>query len=317
MIPANEVIERMNDAAAPFLFGIDYEIERGFFVENPLSQQEILWRVGSATNQTSKPAPNRRDRLISRPIPYDEYSRKFTEVQRELMYGNSFLANLTIKTPVETDYTFEAIFSQSNSLYAVTLPGRFVCFSPETFVRIEGGRITSNPMKGTISGDIPNAEQIILDDYKERAEHCTIVDFIRSDLSRVATNVRVDSFRYIDSLRTSNGEILQVSSAISGDLMLSGMGDIIRELLPAGSISGAPKRKTVEILRHAEGESRGYYTGVFGYFDGTRLDSAVMIRYIERCDDGKLYFRSGGGITINSSCESEYQEMLKKVYLPF
>lgn len=317
MIPANEVIERMNDAAAPFLFGIDYEIERGFFVENPLSQQEILWRVGSATNQTSKLSPNRRDTLISHPIPYDEYSRKFTEIRRELMYGNSFLANLTIKTPVETDYTFEEIFSQSNSLYAVTLPGRFVCFSPETFVRIEGGRITSNPMKGTISGEIPNAERIILDDYKERAEHCTIVDFIRSDLSRVATNVRVDSFRYIDSLRTSNGEILQVSSAISGDLMPSGMGDIIRELLPAGSISGAPKRKTVEILRHAEGESRGYYTGVFGYFDGTRLDSAVMIRYIERCDDGKLYFRSGGGITINSSCESEYQEVLKKVYLPF
>lgn len=314
MITANEVKNRMNNATAPFIFGVDYEMERGFFVENPLSQHEILWRAGSATNHAQR--TTQRGKLLSKPMSYEQYEPKFDAVHRELMYGNSFLANLTIKTPVETELTFEEIFEMSNSQYAVVVPERFVCFSPETFVQIEGGRISSNPMKGTISGLTPNAEAVILNDYKESAEHYTIVDFIRSDLSRVATNITVDRFRYIDRLHTSGGEILQVSSMISGDLTTSRLGDTIWELLPAGSISGAPKRKTVEILRHAESESRGYYTGIFGYFDGNRLNSAVMIRYIEQ-QNGKLYFRSGGGITINSECRPEYEEALAKIYLPF
>ena len=88
------------------------------------------------------------------------------------------------------------------------------------------------------------------------------------------------------------------------------------KLLPAGSISGAPKQKTVEIIREAERSDRGYYTGVFGIFDGRDLDSAVNIRYIEQTDHG-LQFRSGGGITAMSKMEDEYQEMMDKVYVPF
>jgi para-aminobenzoate synthetase component 1 len=88
----------------------------------------------------------------------------------------------------------------------------------------------------------------------------------------------------------------------------------MQTLLPAGSISGAPKKRTLEIIREAEGEPRGYYTGVFGIFDGQNLDSAVMIRFIEQSEKGLLY-RSGGGITNLSQPEAEYQEMLDKVYL--
>ena len=86
-------------------------------------------------------------------------------------------------------------------------------------------------------------------------------------------------------------------------------------MLPAGSISGAPKRSTVNTIRKAEKINRGYYTGVFGYYDGETLDSAVMIRYIEN-ENGNYYFRSGGGITVNSNPEEEYQEVLDKIYLP-
>ena len=99
-------------------------------------------------------------------------------------------------------------------------------------------------------------------------------------------------------------------------MILSRIGNIIFELLPAGSISGAPKPSTLDIIKRAEGQKRGFYTGVFGYFDGETLDSAVMIRFIEKQKDG-FYFRSGGGITINSDMRSEYQEVLEKVYLPF
>ena len=107
----------------------------------------------------------------------------------------------------------------------------------------------------------------------------------------------------------------EVVGRLAGDYK-SRLGDIVFGMLPAGSISGAPKPSTLDIISRAEREPRGFYTGVFGYFDGERLDSAVMIRYIER-RDGRYYFRSGGGITINSDCRSEYEEVLAKVYLPF
>jgi para-aminobenzoate synthetase component 1 len=88
------------------------------------------------------------------------------------------------------------------------------------------------------------------------------------------------------------------------------------KLLPAGSITGAPKPSTMKIIEEAEGYDRGYYTGVMGYFDGENFESAVMIRYIENID-GNLVFKSGGGITVLSNAEHEYQELIDKVYLPF
>ena len=179
--------------------------------------------------------------------------------------------------------------------------------------------ISSYPMKGTIDASVPDAERVILEDYKERSEHNTIVDLIRNDLNRVAERVDVKRFRYIDRLRVSRGEILQVSSEVTGRLTgdyYSRLGEIVFGMLPAGSISGAPKPSTLRIITQAERERRGFYTGVFGYFDGKKLDSAVMIRYIE-VRDGRYYFRSGGGITINSDCRAEYEEVLAKVYLPF
>ena len=85
--------------------------------------------------------------------------------------------------------------------------------------------------------------------------------------------------------------------------------------MPAGSISGAPKQKTLEIIEEAEKIERGYFTGIFGIFDGKELDGGVMIRYIEQHGD-VLQFRSGGGITGHSNMEDEYQEMIDKVYVP-
>jgi para-aminobenzoate synthetase component I len=173
-------------------------------------------------------------------------------------------------------------------------------------------------MKGTIDAGIKDAEQIILNDKKEYAEHCTIVDLIRNDLSMVAKDVYVDKFRYIDKIKTHEKELLQVSSRICGKLGADyhkRIGDIIFALLPAGSVSGAPKKKTVEIIKEAEKYERGYYTGVLGYYDGTKLDSGVMIRFIENIN-GDLYYKSGGGITVYSDPKLEYQELIDKVYVP-
>ena len=87
-------------------------------------------------------------------------------------------------------------------------------------------------------------------------------------------------------------------------------------MLPAGSVSGAPKPRTVQLIKEAEGEPRGFYAGVFGYFDGQALDSGVIIRYIEQAPDGQKFYRSGGGITAMSNAHGEYDEVMEKIYLP-
>ena len=325
MITANEVRACMNEAGSrrePVLFGVDFELSEGFFVLNPLGQQEILFEVGGVTNFSEREGMLGKvsgRRFSPNPVEYEVYQKKFAVVREGLARGDSFLLNLTMATKLEMDWTLEEIFHRARSPYRLLVPGRFVCFSPEIFVRIDEGMISSYPMKGTIDASLPNAERVILEDYKERSEHNTIVDLIRNDLNRVAEQVDVRRFRYIDRLQVSRGEILQVSSEVTGRLTgnyYSRLGEVIFGMLPAGSVSGAPKPSTLHIISCAEGGRRGFYTGVFGYFDGKRLDSAVMIRYIEECD-GQYYFRSGGGITINSDCRAEYEEVLAKVYLPF
>ena len=185
-------------------------------------------------------------------------------------------------------------------------------------MRIDKGSISSFPMKGTIDASLPDAEKIIMDDVKEIAEHNTIVDLIRNDLSMVAKEVRLKRYRYVDKIYTNNKTLLQVSSEITGKLDESWnehIGDIFEKMLPAGSVSGAPKKMTLEIISECEMGERGYYTGVFGIYEGESLDSAVAIRFIEK-SGGKLFYRSGGGITVNSEMLKEYNELIDKVYVP-
>lgn len=317
----NEIRHKMNiygREGKPFFFAINFEQTEGLFIDNPLLQNDVLFQFCGKGNAPEKETIKKVSSFDYIPIPYSEYKEKFDIVHKGLKEGYSYLTNLTIKTPVSFDLTLEDIFFQSNASYKVLYPNKFVCFSPERFVKIVGKTISTNPMKGTIDANIPDAEQIILSDYKETAEHNTIVDLLRNDLSIIADNVRVNRFRYIDRIRTNKNDILQVSSEITGMLCEENYlnyGDIIFGMLPAGSISGAPKDATRKIIQEAEKEPRGYYTGVCGYYDGNELDSAVIIRYIEN-DGNQYYFRSGGGITAYSNCEEEYKEVLEKIYLP-
>lgn len=321
---AEAVKQAMNRAAAKgqkFLFGVDYELEEGFFVEDPMQHPDILFRCGHITNAPESFGTPRNDaRLEVLHSDRQGYRAKFAVIRNGELRGDSFLANLTERTPIATNCSLEEIFHRSHSRYGLLLSGRLVCFSPESFVRIIDGKIHSYPMKGTIDASLPDAAQRLMDDEKERAEHFTIVDLIRNDLNMVAQRVRVERFRYIERLATLRGEILQTSSDIVGSLTegwQEHLGDVLFRLLPAGSISGAPKAATLDLIRHAEQYPRGYYTGVFGYFDGHDLDSAVMIRFIEQDPEGRLWFRSGGGVTIHSDADAEYDEIITKIYLPF
>ncbi len=319
MITPKELKNKINAAVKQgekFLFVVNYEKDECIFIENPLQNKEVLWRTPKATNFSTQQVEL--TKLLPEYISFEWYAKKFRIVYDGLYGGHSFLTNLTVKTPLNGEISLKDIARSAKSKYLLYIPEKFVSFSPEPFVRIsESGQISSYPMKGTIDAAIPGAEEKLINNYKEKAEHSTIVDLIRSDLSRVATNVQLKKFCYIDRLSTINGDILQMSSEISGNLLpkyQDNYGDMLFNLLPAGSISGAPKRATVELIEEAEGERRGFYSGVFGYFDGKELDSAVLIRYIEN-QSGKYFYRSGGGITINSDMKSEYEEVNAKIYI--
>ena len=253
--------------------------------------------------------------LTKYPITLDDYQHKYNQVIDALYKGDSFLMNLTIPTPVQNKLDFQTYFDHAKSKYVIWLKEQFIAFSPETFIQIQNGKIATFPMKGTIDASLPNAKELLLNDPKEYAEHATIVDLLRNDLSRVASKVRVTNFRYYEEIPTQNGVIGQMSSAIEGELptnYASKIGSILYDLLPAGSVSGAPKKKTAELIASIEGTDRGYYTGIAGYFDGINLDSCVLIRYL----GANNIYHSGGGVTFQSDMASEYQEMINKVYVP-
>lgn len=269
-------------------------------------------------NETSS-FSTEKTQVIKKPISFKTYKKKFDSLQKEIKKGNSYLLNLTVKTPIQTRLTWDEIYEKASSRFKLQYKNRFICFSPEKFVEIKRNKIASYPMKGTINAKIKNAKAKILSSEKERAEHTMAVDLIRNDLSIVAKKVRVKRFRYIEKIEAGDKTLLQVSSKIEGTLDTSwhsNIGTIIVKLLPAGSITGTPKKKSVEILKNIEKYKRGYYTGVFGVYDGKSLKSCVMIRFIEKNKNNKLFYKSGGGITSDSDCFSEYQELIDKIYIP-
>ena len=300
----------------PFLFAFDFEMRRAIFIPRPLEQHEVLFRTPLGGNSQSS-GQQSNTRITAHPISYETYQQRFATVSHGLHRGDSFLTNLTVRTPIECGLSLREIFNTAHSPYCLLMPEEFVCFSPEIFVRITGNTLSTYPMKGTIDASIPNAAQTILNDPKETAEHTTVVDLLRNDLGMNASSVEVKRFRYIDTIDTPQRKILQVSSEIQGTLpenWHSHLGEIVCDMLPAGSVSGAPKQSTLRLIKRAEGTPRGFYCGVFGYYDGKNLDSAVLIRYIEQAGN-QLFFHSGGGITVNSDCHSEYEEVIAKIYL--
>ena len=300
-----------------FVFVIDFEGENAEIFD-PGETDRILWQANGKSNVDLNGRQRKPVQLDIEPISFDQYKKGYDLVQSHIHKGDTYLLNYTQPTPLKTDLSLQDIYHQSSARYKVLLKDKFVCFSPEIFVQINDGKISSFPMKGTMDASIPNAEELIMSDSKELAEHSTIVDLIRNDLSLVATNVTVEKFRYLEKLQTNRRALWQVSSEITGNLppdYAERIGEIIFKMLPAGSICGAPKKKTVEIIKEAENYDRGYYTGIFGWFDGRNLDSCVLIRYIEK-QDGKLVYKSGGGITYMSDAQSEYDELVKKVYIP-
>ncbi|WP_084081283.1 aminodeoxychorismate synthase component I [Epilithonimonas mollis] len=312
-------MDELSERKEPFFFLVNFLMnDVRIFTHNDIENKALLIDFHNVRNVNYQHKAIPDFEWKSFPQTLENYKKGFGLVKENLRKGNSYLTNYTTTTEIQTNLSLEDIFRFSKAKYKVLVPDEFVFFSPETFVEIVDNKIFTHPMKGTIDAEIEDAEKILKNDPKEKAEHYTVVDLLRNDLSMVADSVQVKEFQRIDYIKTKQKNLLAMSSEIEGEIkpeFKNKIGTILQKLLPAGSILGAPKPKTLEIILAAEQFDRGFYTGIAGFFDGKNLDSCVMIRFIEKEND-KLFFKSGGGITHQSDLVSEYEEMKNKIYVP-
>lgn len=315
------LLDQKHKKKIPFFFAVDF-LQKSFILKNidDLNySQDIIIDFPSFSNFKNQNIFISKIKLQPKKIYKKKFNQQFKNIHQQIQIGNSYLTNLTFEIPLKNKETLQLIFNSSKEKYKLLLKDYFICFSPETFIKIIDNQIFTYPMKGTIDASIKNAENILINNKKEISEHSTIVDLLRNDLNIVSEKVQVKIFRYIKKIKSNHKTILQTSSKIQGTIMKeykNKIGSILQNLLPAGSISGAPKKKTVEIIQSTESYQRGFYTGIAGIFDGKNLDSCVLIRFIEK-KNNKLFYKTGCGIHYLSNLKEEFQEIKNKIYVPF
>lgn len=306
-------LSKLASSGTPFLFYTNFDASKTeVFTLDQLQDEDIEFSFESQAYKRHTHF------LVKYPLDFKTYEKDFNTIIEKIKSGETYLLNYTCSTPIQTKLSLKEIYACANAAFKLRVKDEFLCFSPERFIKIQNNTIFTYPMKGTIDASIDNASAKILANAKETAEHIMVVDLLRNDLSMVSKEVRVSKFRYIDKISAGEKELLQISSEIQGKLdkdWQSKLGEILQTLLPAGSITGTPKKRTTEIIKDTEKHKRAFFTGVFGYFDGKGFDSAVMIRFIDASED-TLVYKSGGGITLDSNAQEEYQEMLDKIYIP-
>ena len=188
--------------------------------------------------------------------------------------------------------------------------------SPETLVKLEDGTLHTFPLAGTRprgkdESEDKRLEEELLKDEKELSEHNMLVDLGRNDIGRISKFGSVEVEKYMEIQRFSH--VMHIGSTVKGDLSdnLSAV-DVIDAILPAGTLSGAPKIRACEIINELENNKRGIYGGAIGYIDfAGNLDTAIAIRIAYKKND-KVFVRSGAGIVADSDPKSEYTECLNK-----
>ena len=253
-------------------------------------------------------------------VPAD-YAAAFEAVQEHLHAGNTYEANLTHRIHVCSDITPVDAYLRLRALnpapYAGFIQHRgawLLSSSPERYATISQERvIETRPIKGTTRRGATPAEddrlrQLLSADEKFRAENLMIVDLLRNDLGMVCDvgTVEVPDLMTVESYSS----VHQLVSTVRGRLR-DGVSTVgaLRELFPAGSMTGAPKRRTMEVIREVEATPRGVYSGAFGWIspDG-RADLGVIIRSLTTSGDNRWQLGAGGGITVQSDVTEEYAE---------
>ncbi len=256
-------------------------------------------------------------------ISRDAYCASILKIKEYLAAGDTYQVNFTDRVSLHAQHPASAVFAsllqhQSVAYGAwLNVAGHHILsFSPELFFRVDAGKIVTRPMKGTMPRglDLNEDAQAALrlqNDEKNRSEHVMIVDMLRNDLGRICAmgSVQVEDIFSIERYET----LLQMTSTVSGTLRPEiRYSDIFRSLFPSGSVTGAPKIRTMQIIREMERNPRGVYTGAIGYISpgGTSVFN-VSIRTLVM-QNGSIQMGVGGGIVADSHPDEEHRECLLK-----
>ena len=246
------------------------------------------------------------------------YEASVRRAQEHIRAGDAFQIVLSQRAERPTRATPLAVYralrrvNPSPYLFLLELDGiALVGSSPETLVKCVGRGASLNPIAGTTTPGDGDAERLLASE-KDRAEHVMLVDLGRNDLSRVCRPGSVRVERFMEAERFSH--VTHLVSEVVGEL-LRGVGpfDLLRATFPAGTVSGAPKVRAMQIISELEGHRRGPYAGAVGYAlpDGT-LDTCIAIRTVVM-QDGVAYLQAGAGIVADSDPEAEHRECLSKL----
>ncbi|GJQ64091.1 MAG: aminodeoxychorismate synthase, component I [Melioribacteraceae bacterium] len=253
----------------------------------------------------------------------NEYINSVNTIKNFIKEGFTYQVNFTVKgrfkLKADISKLFASlIFQQSAEYISIINTGEniIISFSPELFFEVDlpSRNITAKPMKGTIKRGIHLEQDALLkseleNSVKDRAENIMIVDLLRNDLGKIS---RFNSIKPSSEFEIKNYESLfQMVTTVTGQLNTTEFSDIVSALFPCGSITGAPKRKTMEIISMLEKESRGVYTGAIGMLLKDKWIFNVPIRTLNlKGKDGEIGI--GSGIVWDSKAENEYEEVLLK-----
>lgn len=262
-------------------------------------------------------------------IQRERYGERVGRIRELIAAGDTYQVNYTIRLHAQVAGAERGLYrdlclAQRGGYAAYLNTGRYrvLSASPELFFRIEGDRITTRPMKGTaprgrwLEEDEANVERLIAS-AKDHAENAMIVDLLRNDLGRISRpgSVRVESMFDPERYET----VWQLTSTISSELVArTSLLDVFGSLFPSGSVTGAPKVRTMQLIASLEDSPRGVYCGAVGYLapGGSGEPSAnfnVAIRTVVLdAESGTAEYGVGGGVTHDSSPEGEYAEVLAK-----
>src|SRR5262245_10708056 len=248
----------------------------------------------------------------------EEHERRVGRAKEHIVTGDAFQIVLSQRATRRTDASAVALYralrrvNPSPYLFLLELGDvSLVGSSPETHVKLTGGRASLNPIAGTIAPG-EGAEEALLASEKDRAEHVMLVDLGRNDLSRVCRPGTVRVARFLEPERFSH--VTHLVSEVVGELEPEvSHFDLLRACFPAGTVSGAPKVRAMQIISELEGYRRGPYAGAVLYsLPGEALDACIAIRTVV-LHDGVALLQAGAGIVADSDPAAEHDECLRKL----
>ena len=291
---------------------------------NSISSEKIIEELNSIKSNSARPT---KPIEIEQRFSKEEYISTVRQLQKHILRGDcyeinfcqEFYAENAIIDPIAT---YESLSQASPNPYSAfyKLEDKYLlCASPERYLRKKGNQLISQPIKGTWHRDFLSKKEDdknrdrLFNSQKDRAENVMVVDLVRNDLSKVCEegSVKVDELFGIYSFP----QVHQMVSTISGDLMSDKHWvDAIRASFPMGSMTGAPKKKVMELIERYEKTKRGIFSGAIGYIQPNGdFDFNVVIRSLMYNSSNRyLSFQAGSGITFYSDAEKEYEECLLK-----